>query len=312
MSRLIDLTGKRFKQLVVVERVEDNILPSGLKEPMWLCNCDCGNTSVVRGAFLRTGHTGSCGCGQTGHNFIDLTGQKFNSVTVVERTENEKLGSGAPTPRWLCRCDCGTMFETRGNALVIGHTKSCGCRKKQLRIKDMIGREYGELTVVSRADDEIVKDGSRYIRWFCDCVCGVRVNERGTTLRSGERITCGCNVLDARSKAEYWVQEYLTANGYSFRGEHAFRGLKGVGGSVLRYDYAIFENGQPVTLIECHGLQHYEPVEFFGGVPVFEKQQEHDRRKRLYAQNNNIRLIEIPSHGMNQDDIVQVLNSAQL
>ena len=55
--RLIDLTGKRFGRLVVIER-SDKIG----SHPMWLCECDCGNRVIVDGANLRTNHTKSCGC----------------------------------------------------------------------------------------------------------------------------------------------------------------------------------------------------------------------------------------------------------
>jgi hypothetical protein len=29
---------------------------------MWLCDCDCGGTSIVQGTYLRNGNTASCGC----------------------------------------------------------------------------------------------------------------------------------------------------------------------------------------------------------------------------------------------------------
>lgn len=53
MSNRIDLTGKRFGRLVVLE------YKGNLK---WLCKCDCGNEKVVTGQSLRRGTTLSCGC----------------------------------------------------------------------------------------------------------------------------------------------------------------------------------------------------------------------------------------------------------
>lgn len=53
-----DLTGKRFGRLVVLEEAERN--KSG--DIMWLCKCDCGNTTIVRGSSLKNGDTKSCGC----------------------------------------------------------------------------------------------------------------------------------------------------------------------------------------------------------------------------------------------------------
>lgn len=54
---LIDMVGKRFGRLVVLERSENN----GNKV-MWRCKCDCGKIVDVFGTYLRTGDTKSCGC----------------------------------------------------------------------------------------------------------------------------------------------------------------------------------------------------------------------------------------------------------
>lgn len=62
MGRLIDLTGQRFGRLIVLQRAEDRVKPSGHKIARWKCLCDCGNQVIVLGQSLRSGITGSCGC----------------------------------------------------------------------------------------------------------------------------------------------------------------------------------------------------------------------------------------------------------
>lgn len=62
MSRLIDLTGKRFGRLVVMERAEYYTSPSYQSVPLWRCRCDCGAECIVAGKSLRYGQTRSCGC----------------------------------------------------------------------------------------------------------------------------------------------------------------------------------------------------------------------------------------------------------
>ena len=62
MSRLKDLTGTRFGRLVVIERANDYISPSGRKVVRWKCRCDCGNCIEVSVVHLRQGDTVSCGC----------------------------------------------------------------------------------------------------------------------------------------------------------------------------------------------------------------------------------------------------------
>lgn len=58
---------------------------------------------------------------------IDLTGQRFGRLTVIERAENTNQGQAT----WLCRCDCGNVIKTRGSSLRRGATISCGCYQRQ-------------------------------------------------------------------------------------------------------------------------------------------------------------------------------------
>lgn len=60
MPKLIDLTGKKFGHLTVLNRATN--AKNG--HARWECQCDCGNPSIVivDGVHLRDGHTISCGC----------------------------------------------------------------------------------------------------------------------------------------------------------------------------------------------------------------------------------------------------------
>lgn len=61
MGKLIDLTGQRFGRLTVIEKAPAK---QGCENAVWLCKCDCGNSSVVQSQSLRSGRTRSCGCYQ--------------------------------------------------------------------------------------------------------------------------------------------------------------------------------------------------------------------------------------------------------
>lgn len=62
MGELIDLTGKRFGRLVVIEREGSYTSPSYYSAPLWRCRCDCGTECIIAGKSLRYGKTRSCGC----------------------------------------------------------------------------------------------------------------------------------------------------------------------------------------------------------------------------------------------------------
>ena len=56
---------------------------------------------------------------------IDLTGQRFGRLTVIERVSNSSLGHA----KWLCECSCAarTRRTIEGRSLRKGWTRSCGC-----------------------------------------------------------------------------------------------------------------------------------------------------------------------------------------
>jgi hypothetical protein len=61
--------------------------------------------------------------------FQDLTGQKFNKITILKvtnkRTKDKRIV-------WLCQCDCGKKLLRTAKDLKSGHTKSCGCYRDYL------------------------------------------------------------------------------------------------------------------------------------------------------------------------------------
>lgn len=71
---------------------------------------------------------------------IDLTGQKFGRLTVIERAGSTKHGAA----RWQCKCECGNTTTVIGDELRKGNTTSCGCYQKEtskgLAMKNIAGK----------------------------------------------------------------------------------------------------------------------------------------------------------------------------
>lgn len=118
MAKRKDLTGEQFGKLYVVGLHESR---NGRR--YWLCKCDCGKEAIVSTAHLTTGNTISCGCAKKGVNTIDLTGQRFGRLTVINPTDIRKGNS----VKWLCKCDCGKKCIVASIDLRNGSTRSCGC-----------------------------------------------------------------------------------------------------------------------------------------------------------------------------------------
>jgi hypothetical protein len=60
MGKLINLIGKRFGKLTVINRAIKQYNNDG--HVCWVCKCDCGNIVTVSGSSLRRKFTSSCGC----------------------------------------------------------------------------------------------------------------------------------------------------------------------------------------------------------------------------------------------------------
>lgn len=130
---------------------------------------------------------------------IDLTGQKFGRLTVIDLAPPHVTKGGQRLTRWRCVCDCGKVGLFRSSALRRGETRSCGCLVKdamEARAKDEIGKRYGRLTVIARATSYVSPNGRKAARWLCACDCGDQVVVRGEGLRAGKTVSCGCNLSE--------------------------------------------------------------------------------------------------------------------
>lgn len=114
--------------------------------------------------------------------YKDLAGLHLGRLTVLEPTEERIRGAVV----WKCRCDCGNVTETTRRRLLTGSVRSCGCGKRP-PLKDLAGRRFGMLTVVSY----VGKDKGFHI-WRCRCGCGKMTDVRQSNLLNGTTASCGC------------------------------------------------------------------------------------------------------------------------
>lgn len=118
---------------------------------------------------------------------LDLAGQRFGRLTVIEKTHNAK-----GKLQWHCMCDCGGESFVESNRLLKGITTSCGCLRKERwreaqdkisaeaknKIKyDIIGKRFDKLTVLSNIEGTD--------KYECQCDCGNKVVRSRHTLLYG-------------------------------------------------------------------------------------------------------------------------------
>ena len=92
------------------------------------------------------------------------------------------------------------------------------------------------------------------------------------------------------SHGEKFIKRYLKKKRLKFSTQKRFPELTGDGKKPMSFDF--FVDGG--TLIEYQGIQHYAPVNYFGGEEKFERQKNYDEKKRLFAKEKGLNLIEVP------------------
>lgn len=70
---------------------------------------------------------------------IDLTGQQFGRLQVLQLAEHRYSKSGTSKRYWLCKCVCGKECVVNSASLRSGNVKSCGCLKRE---KDKVKRNH--------------------------------------------------------------------------------------------------------------------------------------------------------------------------
>ena len=296
MAKIIDLTNQVFGKLTVTGRFPPK---KGDREARWECSCECGNTTVVRGTHLRQGKIVSCGCHGRNQQIIDLAGQRFGRLLVLE-LDNQNRGKGT---YWWCLCDCGTRKSIPSKSLREGKTHSCGCLNKEQatalgkgNMRDLSGLRFGRLLVMSPTE----KRKQNCVVWRCQCDCGNFYEVSSSLLQSGHVFSCGCL---GRSKGESRIEELLQLANQTYEREKSFEDCCSSAGVLYRFDFYINNK----YLIEFDGEQHYRASSGWNTEEHLRVVQQRDREKEKWCIKHGMTLIRIPYHHLSKltiDDLM--------
>lgn len=176
--------------------------------------------------------------------FIDITGQKFGRLTVIDETDQRKRGSSV----WICRCECGTIKLVSSDHLRQRKITSCGIGKCKTGFVNLIGKKFGKLTIIELTN---LKSGRNFV-WLCKCECGNEKKIGGEFLQKGKSKSCG----------EYVCQpDFIDVTGKKFGKLIAIRivkinkksvwELKCECGNLCIKEYGNLNSGSSCGKIEC-------------------------------------------------------------
>ena len=217
---------------------------------------------------------------------IDLTGQKFGRLTVLDFYGSDKRRESI----WRCQCECGNITNVLSSNLRKGYTKSCGCLQKEKAgkntpIKDLSNMLFGQLTVLYPTSQRL----NGQVVWHCKCTCGKEIDVRSYNLISGNTFSCGCL---KQSHGEYLIEQLLQKNNIQYEKEKTFSScVFNDTKQLARFDFYV--NNQ--YIIEFDGEQHFNYTQTgWNTKENFIKTKEHDNYKNQWCKENNIPIIRIP------------------
>ena len=207
-----------------------------------------------------------------------------NTVTLdkVFRASNDDL-------YWNCK-KCGSEF-IQSPSLRTCYSCNCPyCAGQKVNETNSLSSLFPEITLEwhptknKKMSPNDLHYGSSVNAWW-KCKEGhewkARISTR--TKRNYGYPTC------AESKGEKRIRKWLEENNIKFIPQKEFEGLVGLGGGNLSYDFYLPEYN---LLIEYQGEFHDGKQNEYVRQNL-DYRQEHDNRKRIYTQRNNINLLEI-------------------
>lgn len=282
---------------------------TGVRSPAKFLCLLCNNTfSIAPGTLLKKKADGCPKCRE--NNALSKTRftiEKYRELARINNPYIEVLGmeyiNNSTKIKHRCRV-CNNIFYAIPGNILKGH----GCRKcadkllsyKLIKSNEQFINEFNRTNTHSN-DILLLSEytGSHNVL-HCKCkICGNIWFPLATNLLKGS----GCPSCKS-SFGENIINNYLNSQKIIFESQKKFCDLKGINNGFLSYDFYLKKYN---LLIECQGMQHEKPVDFFGGKKTFIKQQIHDIRKRRYAKEHNIKLITIWYNQI--DKIPEILNN---
>lgn len=274
---------------------------NGTKQDVEL-RCKCGEIFKTNMYYFLKGN--KCLCNKCAYAKSGINKTKYN-VDIFEKYGLKPTEEYHNTStRIYCIDDMGYYVFCSVTSLIANNNPNSTifhkCNKYILNnIKTYIKNNDLDIELLS-TEYALAKDKLKF-----KCSCGNIFYNYLYDFRKGIGQKCkGCGKISVKSKMEIYVKKYLDFLGVENYSEKTFLDCKDK--YMLPFDFYLPKYN---ILIECQGIQHYKPIEFFGGEEKFKYTQKHDKIKREYCLKNNITLIQISYIDFKNNKIKEIINN---
>jgi hypothetical protein len=237
-------------------------------------------------------------------------------IRKISRQEEIEMGMGTHNAHFECYnhiCGVTTCIEktTLNTYLTEPRDVLYNCRRcnpETCKYKDKVRRQVGRDAVVADRSNRVqigdkfgtfivakilssTEFGGHQSRAIIKCsICGA---ERECLYHHLMNNNVACECFKQHSCGETYIKSILDRHKLPYKPEYTYEELRGLGGGLLRYDFALLDkNNNVIGLVEYDGEQHFQDAGTYFNEDG--KVQEHDRKKDDYAKNHNIPLLRIP------------------
>lgn len=224
----------------------------------------------------------------------DLTTQDYINDVAKLHPDTEILDEYKNHMNYIpCRCKvCGFEWSVRAGQLRAERIRGCPkCGREIARAKrtKSLDQFVSELHSVNEDLEVIGEYNGTHSFIRCRCKIHDRIFESmPCNLLNGTATCPACS--RKMSKMERSVGAILNELGISHISQYRFDDCRGEK-FALPFDYYLPDYN---VAIEYDGAQHFEPIDYFGGIEQYELRKQHDRIKDEYCIEHNIVLIRIP------------------
>lgn len=201
--------------------------------------------------------------------------------------------SGSSTKRWWKCSEKGHEFYTSPNTRTNPSERRKGgcpyCTSQLLSYETSLAymdpelsREWHPTKNNGKEPSDFFANSNQKVWWLCE-----KGHEFFSSIKNRHNLKSGCPECGVRSYGEIIIDEVLTNHQINFEREKRFDDCKYK--NPLPFDFYIASEN---TVIECHGLQHYEEGNgYFEG--KLEEIQIRDNIKKEYCKKNGIYYMEV-------------------